>query len=1175
MQALAAPAPAPAPAPFAAVRLEMATSPADDATSVGGGAPLLLPAGSVRSVIALNPPASSPSPSRVRRGRRGVPSCLSAEDVDASVAMADFFRDGKDGEAIGKAIGSGRRRVTLVASCIPPREDGDDDRDPRRGRISVAVVDSSDDRDEGRRRPVLGVRYSSLSIFSTVCLAVAQRTGPMLMAIDASGRLHACNITIDGGGSDTREDNQLHMQECQFGTTQGSAPKRGKRGRSAKKSSTGSPKPSSDSPTPPLSAMNVLAARLEVPETARVAAMKASASARSPPKVSPAKRKKSPRKRKHSPAKDCDGPGDGGAESAGTDRLFCAASNLNGCIPASERPPVIMVVSSDSRDDAGGRRWIVPAWSEVPGLQEVAEPMTCMLFASRAKCGPAVWDGIVSALRSNASAGAKTPEGLAGWGGGGDDDGVLLMGFRDGSLRASLVVAAEAGSWGGTTSGTINVSEAMTVLRLRRDEPLLSLQLLPSTPSTPPILICVGTLGTVVTLSSYPEAGERGERGGPPEFITDNSLKPCDGCLISLAFVGYHPMGKANGGATSLGLSFICINDSRRTFLHYIILTHQWSSRKSGDDLGDCSEFGTITCRLPIPSSSSASIHASLNLLPDPSEQLITFTIASPNGKSIVSRMSLPQALTSNLGGSTFLHFPALGAVMSAPDRRAGTKEKGSHKFQKDSSTFHSLIQKLELAIGKQSKNERKQMFDSINHQLNHATKEIREVTQMAAFVNRSYSRGMPSSPIQVEIMKANSLKHAVIECTVTAEKLPLSKQRASSWLPSVHIMCSCQSTLSPLLVPDSIDTMDPLCYRRNQRGERPKPVVYGGTATSYNFCNFTEGVEDSLQKNTIDISMNDYIPATIYASWSMAYSSQQTKMIHKLFGGDSWCKATKIVNPRYGYCQAIRACIDDDDTQTAMARRACFREYGKPGNVEILGMALPFEVGAKGANKLDILQYIRANRQHRALVGNSGVGSARDIAEKHVAQWYQNKSSQSNIHSGQINPLIKELQWIRQYSLPLTKSCTTEAKVYCCSSLVPCTSSETSEFCVNVGFGPVSIVILPNEAGFAVGSTLLTSEDCMSMLSLIRQAVVHQCMDRIKSRAEEHHDILKYMELFRQLLSQKKTARVAKYVRKELGSLGLDEPLDVKCKGTDDLATASISLYETMRSIQFPFHLH
>ena len=151
---------------------------------------------------------------------------------------------------------------------------------------------------------------------------------------------------------------------------------------------------------------------------------------------------------------------------------------------------------------------------------------------------------------------------------------------------------------------------------------------------------------------------------------------------------------------------------------------------------------------------------------------------------------------------------------------------------------------------------------------------------------------------MQCEIKKLNPPKPGMLECVITSEKLPMTKQPATAWLPSVHILQSCLHALSPMLRPESIKSMSPLCYRRTVRGDgRPTIVLYGGTATSYNGCDVDGDIQGCLGRTmNIAVPMNDFIPVTAYASLSMVYTGHLSEMIQNIHD-DTWCRSAKIVS--------------------------------------------------------------------------------------------------------------------------------------------------------------------------------------------------------------------------------------------------------------------------------------
>ena len=1123
----------------------------------------LLPVGSVRSIVTINSPTSNnemqiPTASQLslskrchrRRGLSIVLSAINAAPPSVSMTTSSYC-DGSNGERDS-------RIVSMVATCSPSSTNDDDEGNTRAGRIALATIIESPNEKHGHR--LLGVKHSSnKSKFATVCIASIQsilsHKLSLLLAIDTSGRIHTCPIW---NGLRETEDNTsnhlLNMQECHFDATDAGA-KRGKKAKSLPKQT----KP--DSALPPLSMMNTLTARLEShtfltkeDQTYNLSGPEVNNPAMESPSVTSSTKKKG-RKRKHSP----DGKNGNYADrTTNTETIHLVASHINGSTLPSQSPPVVVVLSSADTPHTvkTNNEWRGRAWSFIPGLENVHVPMTSILYISRTKCGPIVWSGLLSAMRLHDD--LKEREN-------GHGEGVVLMGFQDGSLRASLIITKldKLNDDEAIPNVTMDASKATRILQLSTNEPLHCLQLLSSqsgmNPSSdaPTILLCVGSLGSLVTLRG------KNNQGGKARFQTEQSLKLCEGQWVSMACVGYHLTNKRgdDGGAGTLCITLVGINDSRRAYLHRVSFQTNVQST-SEDNSGpkynvDC---GQRIYRVPIPTRASSFMNCPPEALFVSDKQVssnIIFSVSAQTGKTIVMKIPLTNMIPMNSlepghgRGKISSLLSATKKERSSSLRNHTTSKTCTNNTKGQSSKFQSLLQKLESAASNQNKKESKYLFDSVNKQFNNATKEIREATQIASFVNR------PSAEDSMKLKKTNAQKPGKVECLVATEKLPLAAHSTTTWLPSVHVLQSCIHALSPALRPESIDDITTLCYRRNSRGNgRPTIVVYGGTASSYNSC----GIDRLGGTTKIDISMNDLIPVCTYASWSMVYQN---------VNDTNWCKSVECQKKQSVHTtgQSKVFHLSASAKHASMNTRSC-------GSAASLGSTFPFKLTPHPNNTsqcIDILG-VASNEDSNVSVGKSD--NPRGAAESNVLQWYQKQSSQNNSQTGDIMPSYKEQQWILNHTRPST---TKDTRVYCCSSSLRFTNNgfDAQALC-NLGFGPLAIVSQPDTdayiTGYAIGSTMITPGNTLSMLPLIRQALLRRSINN-RSGAS-----LKLHEMYRGLLSERQTAKIAKYIGRSSNDLlakietALNEKGHHSCPN-DILATA-ISLYEIMRTINIAFHL-
>ena len=938
---------------------------------------------------------------------------------------------------------------------------------------------------------------------------------------------------------------------------------------------------------PPLCAMNTLSARSELTQSVPIngTAIGLTSTCSPDTRSSPTKyssidsSKRNGRKRKHSPA-SCK------AEDAITpERIYLVASSLNDSLLPSESPPIVMMLSSsiDESQDVRTCRLAGLACTTVPGLEHIDVPMTCILFASRSKCGPKIWDGILLAMRSSMDAEAMAP---------GDsqqkecDEGVVLMGFQDGTLQASLVATNRACA---SSNVTIDIGEATTLLQLSSSEPLISLQLLPTslpfgsaTPfSQPPLLVCIGALGTIISLAS-PHAET-------PRFSIGYTIEPYGGRWLSATCVGYRFLDTTG----EIGdLSFVGVNDTGQIFLHHLLIPGNRHGGEVNDNSGQSKGCEERIVRLPIPAGMASSICAfpeQLFATSNSSSTHVTYTISSPSGKTTVIRMPVTQGIFANQplpSRQRCLHHGASSSILSVLTGEESSEHQQLYankietprvKPQHGSSKLQSLLQKLESISAKQKKNESMRHVDSSSRQLEHATKEIRDVTRIAAYVKNSRS-SHSSSPIQFETVQ---VKNGVLECEVTCRKLQLTRQSATTWIPSVHILQSCMHGLSPMLRPQSTNGMPPLCYRRMlTRDCRPTKVVYGGTATSYNGCDYDVDFGSTVK---IVVPMYDLMPVSIYASMSMVYADHISAPVTNIHD-NTWNRSEIIAcaSKDGGWDRGLRTL---QPVLHSSGYASALRSKGSECD-EFLGVSLPFDfVGNKCITTLNILTYCSIGDSDRGPLTSDGV--SRDIAEKHVLRWYQNQSSQTSSQHVYVFPRLKEQQLIRRHS-GSTAGDAECAKVHCCSSSVRCTgiecdpnhlSSGTKAYCVNIGFGPMAMVYNTPEkdvcdVAFAVGSSLITPNESLSILPLIRQATIRRGLERYyRHRSSKmSKDYLSLLEAYHGLLNGKRTKNITRHIQRTSEELlaNIDKAPANECPTT--ALTSSITLYEILRTINISF---
>jgi len=1054
-----------------------------------------IPVGSIRSVVTVNPAVVSAG-SNCLSSRHLLSTNLSTTTT-TSIATASYYQDettkngGKDGGASS--------RISLVATCtqIPSTYDDKTDENNQYSNhniITLATIISSpmdDNNDSNMEYRVLGMQYStdtsktssSSPVYSTVCIATTTNQS-ILLAIDTSGILYTCPIKREEPQK-KQGNSLLDMQECQFNTTI-----RGKKSKSNKSATS-----DDEELQLLLSQMNTLSARMEEPNKQCTSneelsmSSPASATLQSPTKTTSPSKKKG-RKRKHSPSE--------AAHDINIDeRIHLVASTLNAQVLPSQSPPIVMVLSSSNSSD----QWSGMAWSKITGLEDVYVPMTCIMYASKAKCGSMIWNSILSMMKSEEQENKEQE----------CDEGIVLIGFEDGSLRAAIITTNTTNDE--QQASSINIGNTKTLLQLSCNEPVISLDMLTSKSS--PTLLCGGALGSIVTLSQ-----DKKDEAEMPKFIVQCPLKLCSGRLTSIACVGCHTPDNSDDKYEM----FVSVNDSNQSFLHRVCL--------NGDN-----HVEQACHRLTIPARMTAlSIHGFPNLT---SGDTTMFIVTTATNKIIVMKIPLSE-VTANDSTTNSSMLSLLNGRSSVAATRTSSYKKNQTNGK--ASTLESLLHKLDLSSTTNNKDKMQPLSDSIDRQIKHSMKEIREVTQVAASISCLASNPLP---MQCEVNHLESGRVGIV-----AEEMPITKQTtASSWITSVHILQSCPQALSSMLRPQSTKSMITLCYQRNKSGS-PTRVVYGSTATSH-----------SGNNHIIDVSMNDYRPVSTYASLSMVYTDQLSDKRAQGISGKTWQQSSSIAQS-----------VHNLSCSSGSAKRCSSEIY--------LGVSLPFDVASK-TNKMSPLTLDILDMRGSAFVNQGDSESnPRDIAEKQVLQWYQQSSSQQQYTL----PMIREQQLIQRHS---TGSIAGDAKVYCCSNSLGVGYSEaetTESYTANVGFGPIAVVKSKastennattsqdggGEVAFAVGSSLISPEQALSMLPLIRQAFMRQSLnERLSRSSQRSKDSMKLLEAYHLLLTEKKTAKVTKHIIRSCDDLVTRiEKVEHSCP--NELLTAVASLYEIIRTLKY-----
>ncbi|KAL3765749.1 hypothetical protein ACHAWU_009717 [Discostella pseudostelligera] len=1095
---------------------------------------------------------------------------MNADASPSSIAVDSCYRR----RARGKGINDHEHdleRVTMMATCVRPK--GDAIR-----RIALAAVVDVPLTNGKQKHRLINTKYTATNVsVSALCIvninpisqsdAFDMHPHSVLVALDTSGMgmLHTCPINYRNADNN-KNNHLLEMRECHFGITRRITAN----GMDAQTHATSQ----SVSDSPNLQRMTTLSARLEsdsiISDTPASSQNNTSHSPtkRPPNKASP---KKNGRKRKLSSTA-------GESTTSSSESIYLVASNLNTSILPSQSPPIVMLLSSSIESEkANAPHFSGLAWSKIPGLEQVHVPLSCILFVSQSTCGPQIWASITTTMKR--TMGTEMSESKEEC-----NEGVLLMGFQDGTLRASLVSTEET-----LSTAHLDAGQATTLFQLSSKEPIKSIQLLPSpshatSAANTPILICIGALGAMVSLSSAAELPM--SNADVPKFRIHHPLEICGGCWTSISCVGYNCLDETadytNSGDSfpSISLAFIGVNDSKQTFLHQRSIRVSCGTEENNDSADDNDEPKVF--RLPIPTRIASSIHASPHQLctMSKSSASYTFTLASSSGSLALIGLSL--------SGMTSAHQTIRrNANMSFPTESMGAADKanGANHSRKSnggpSQRVLTILQKLEVAEARQNKVKTQQVFDSVSRQSKHALQEIWEVTQVAALINKSQ---VPSL-VQLKVEKVNN---GVAKCTVTTNDMPLKKQPSAEWFPSVHILQSCIHALSSSLCPASLKNMKPICYRRNVRRDgKLIPIVYGGTSTSYNGCQANADNNGSLGHTMkIDVPMNDFIPVHIYGSMSMVYANSVPDFVRDHLD-NTWHRSTSLD----GY-QDYRARSGNPEllNSTGLAKHAISRRNGRPGCVEFIGVSIPFDIDRTSPFILDMLTHFLTSEDQRS----GGESTVQGKAEKHVIHRYQNRSTQQNSQPEYVIPWLKERQLVFTHSASSVDR-HDAAKFYCSSSSIRCirmgpTFSNSKELCLNTGCSGTmamaiahtlmqsdSDAVTDSDVGvveIAVGSNVINPDESMSFLPLIRQGIIrhglgqhHQYHSNLHRKT--HTNLL---EMYHTLLTEKRTAKVAKHVRNIADELmaSIDKAPGHSCPA--ELLTTSISLYETLRTMNIAF---
>jgi hypothetical protein len=667
----------------------------------------MLSADSVQFVVTINPvPHTDPKLASVDLRRRRQSSLLngSKSRYITSVATSSFSPK-KD-----SADEAGYSTTTLVATCNGGAT----------GRIHLATIVERPGENNSR---VVRMKYSSkagvrnIPSFATVCIAnfpsKTNQPSAAILAIDVEGKLHVHHHVEKNESNGPDANNHLFdMELCFSNEVDVGNQKSPKRGRKSKAPASAQSDPTSSYP---FTSMNTLTARMES-VTANNSKPYTSEKNSQESLCSTPKRKG--RKRKATtPSKR-----DEGGRAA-----YVVASSLNEShLLPSQYPPVIIRLSFDESDPGHESKLERVSWSKIPGLEHVNSPMACITFASRAYCGNQLWGTLVSLMRYDKG------QDRAGIYIGDVDEGIVLMGFRDGSLYATTVINGEPG-------------HASKLLQFNSGgEPFLSLQIL-RTESAEPKLMCVGALGTLAIIDS--------DKNGAVKV--DMKRLPFYGRSCSLACVGYH-----KSASNGTDLSLIGTNDTGKTYLYQLFIKCKESTeRQAGNNLQL-----RIMIRVPISCGNVSS-----------GARQFEFVWSSQIGKVSLIRIApdMKIKLATRSKQSLLATLRKKEISCSLPPNRIAQETNAVSKYETVTQTVKAAISTKHETVDVHSS------VVSLDFHSNQATKEVRDAIRIVSLSSSN------APPIQCTINASNTAQG--FDLGMKNEKIPAS----SSWYHSVHTISS------------------------------------------------------------------------------------------------------------------------------------------------------------------------------------------------------------------------------------------------------------------------------------------------------------------------------------------------------------------------------------------------
>ena len=1129
------------------------------------GAPPALPASSLRSIVTIasksNRDVLTQSPALAHRRQRLPSFDTYVRPPSVSVVSFPQFTENGDG---GK--------LSMVASCIPPRIGRSSRSDE--GRIAVAIVYK-----RGKRCDVQ-MKYSKSDLsFKAVCIIPLQVVSfpsissavdsqAVLLAIDNEGELNSCDLS----SQHDKSDRLLSLQGCSLrsdqnikpvpkkqrtrknltgamtvmtGLNENHSPSRSASESTAKKTEASpivkspytntSPSKSTmqslyekhynkatdflndikkdssnfveEKPSSSLRFMNTLTARLEgshATNNAAVSNRQESTNSLSAT-LGSASPKKS-RKRKVMKSEPESSP------SNVTRGIIVVASSLNSSALPSEAPPIVIYqyLTMNAREGSNISHWYAVT-SPISGLDQVHTPMKCILFASRSACR-ALWQSITFAIVEQSGVSSNGLEDC--------DEGIILMGFGDGSIRASIVYKRGSTTLDDSDKQVVNLwTTPATILLEGNGEPLLSLRLI--TPKSceeekAPILVGVGENGSVVLLLSKTE-GQSQDTGRSKLLVSRQSIR-CNHRFISVHVIEHEIAGNSTPSSSDVELTFLSVDDCGITFFHRVVFT-----------LGKNKEMINLEDdRVCLPISNVVAVNGPYLYEVNHSEMSdkFSFALSRRSGDVILFELTREFKFHATKSSSrsrglihSYIHSTAKGSVAQSkhPRNTSGitVDEKPIHQI---------LLKRLESAMRTSSNNaasSEASLSASLNTQ--QSINEIRDATSFSSYIIHNFVRNNSELPWRVKM--ATSSKPGAVDCTILPNEKLFTKQMLKSRNFTIHVMHSCLCSLSPSLGPDSCNEIAPVCYRRGWSDDCAHTVVlYGGTVTSYD-----NRVSKTMRIESMRIQIPSLRPVSMFSSFQESY---------------------RHVCDSRGWRYAKPTNLSAGCTHTIHTHGTALRQLANR-----IGFVIPFDID------VPYLQYLMS--------GNPITWKAKQSA----------KTGCSDLRHWQYHPTaphLKEDYLIRQHQSMSAIS----KEITCCTRSVQIlnSSSITELLHQNQGPGVISIEINRDsndpevhELCFGVGSAINLGE-ASALLSFIRHLIIRQLLLQRHCKDQKRNDAAEIMLLDRfHLCFTKKTLKVASHIKRSSISLFSSVQNDTTC--LDETTSEAITLYEIMRTIQLIFH--